>query len=40
MAAAEEASRPCYGLEIDPGYAAVVLERMSSYGIEPKKLPR
>jgi hypothetical protein len=40
MAAAEESGRSCYGIEIDPGYAAVVLERMSKYGIEPKKLPR
>lgn len=30
----EERGRRCYGLELDPRYAAVVLERMSGLGLE------
>jgi DNA modification methylase len=31
MVAAEQLDRVCYGMEIDPGYCAVILERMSQY---------
>ena len=36
MVAAEQLDRTCYGMEIDPGYCAVILERMSSMGIVGK----
>ena len=32
MIAAEQLGRRCYGLEIDPGYAAVVIERLTGMG--------
>jgi len=34
--AAEQTGVRCYGLEIEPKYCAVILERMSKLGIEPK----
>ena len=34
--AAEQGSRICRGVEIDPSYVAVALERMSLAGLEPK----
>jgi len=34
MVAAEQLDRTCYGMEIDPGYCAVILERMSGMGLE------
>jgi len=34
MVAAEQLDRTCYGMEIDPGYCAVVLERMNLMGFE------
>ena len=34
MVAAEQLNRTCYGMEIDPGYCAVILERMSGMGLE------
>jgi DNA modification methylase len=37
MAVAEGMGRACYGLEIDPGYAAVTLERMSKIGVKISK---
>jgi DNA modification methylase len=36
MVAAEQLGRICYGMEIEPKYVAVVLERMSDMGLEPK----
>jgi DNA modification methylase len=36
MVAAERQGRLCYGLELDTGYAAAVLERMSELDLEPK----
>jgi DNA modification methylase len=35
MVAAHNLGRVCYGMEIDEGYAAVILERMSGMGITP-----
>ena len=34
MVAAEQLDRTCYGMEIDPGYCAVILERMNLMGLE------
>tara|TARA_R110000744_G_scaffold13770_4_gene39804 strand:+ start:1919 stop:3061 length:1143 start_codon:yes stop_codon:yes gene_type:complete len=34
MVAAEQLNRTCYGMEIDPGYCAVILERMNLMGLE------
>ena len=36
MVAAEQLGRICYGMEIEPKYIAVTLERMSGMGLEPK----
>jgi len=36
MVAAEQLGRICYGMEIDPKYVAVTLERMAGMGLEPK----
>jgi len=36
MVAAEQLGRICYGMEIEPKYVAVTLERMSGMGVEPK----
>lgn len=36
--AAEKLGRRCFGLEIEPRFCAVILERMSQMGLEPKKL--
>ena len=36
MVAAEQLNRICYGMEIEPKYVAVTLERMSLMGLEPK----
>ena len=38
MVAAEQLGRICYGMEIEPRYTAVVLERMSAMGLEPRLL--
>ena len=35
MVAAQSLDRICYGLEIDPSYVAVILERMNSFGLVP-----
>tara|TARA_R100000664_G_scaffold12082_1_gene19460 strand:- start:11331 stop:11513 length:183 start_codon:yes stop_codon:yes gene_type:complete len=40
MVAAEQLDRTCYGMEIDPGYCGVVLERMSDTGLEPTVIER
>lgn len=37
MVAAHQLDRECRGLEIDPGYAAVILDRMSAIGVEAKR---
>ena len=36
MLAAEQENRICYGMEIEPKYVAVALERMSDMGLKPK----
>ena len=36
MVAAEQLGRICYGMEIEPKYVAVALERMAGMGFEPK----
>lgn len=38
MAAAEQTGRRCCATELDPKYCAVILERMSAYGLEIKKV--
>lgn len=38
MVAAEQLQRRCYGIEIEPKYCAVILERMSAMGLEPKRV--
>lgn len=37
MVAAEQNDRTCYGMEIDPGYCAVILERMSTMQLDCNK---
>lgn len=34
--AAEQCGRICYGMELDPGYVAVILERCEGFGMKPK----
>ena len=36
MVAAEQLGRICYGMDIEPKYVAVTLERMAGMGLEPK----
>ena len=36
MVAAEQLGRICYGMEIEPKYVAVALERLAGMGLEPK----
>lgn len=36
MIAAEKAGMTCYGMECEPGYVAVTLERLSKMGLEPR----
>jgi DNA modification methylase len=36
MVAAEQLGRVCYGMEIEPKYVAVTLERMAGMGLDPK----
>lgn len=38
MVAAEQLGRICYGMEIDPKYVAVILERMADMGLIPELL--
>lgn len=38
MVAAEQLGRICYGMELEPKYVAVTLERMAGMGLEPKLL--
>ena len=40
MVAAEQLGRICYGMEIEPKYVAVALERMAGMGLEPKLVGR
>ena len=37
MVAAEQLKRKCYGMDIEPKYCAVVLERMEEMGLSPEK---
>jgi len=36
MVAAEQTQRICYGIEIDPRFVAVTLQRMQDMGLKPK----
>ena len=36
MVAAEQLGRICYGLEIEPKYVAVILQRMNDLGLTPR----
>ena len=36
MVAAKQLGRKCFGIELEPRYVAVVLERMSVLGLDPK----
>jgi DNA modification methylase len=36
LVACEQLSRVGYGVEIDPGYTAVAIERLADLGLEPK----
>jgi DNA modification methylase len=36
MVAAEQLGRICYGIEIEPKYVAVALQRMTDMGLEPR----
>ena len=36
MVAAEQLGRLCYGMEIEPKYVAVALERLAGMGLEPR----
>lgn len=36
MVAAEQLGRVCYGMEIEPKYVAVALERLSQMGLTPR----
>ena len=36
--AAQKQGRACYAMEIDPGYFAVILQRIQDNGIDPVKL--
>lgn len=38
MLAAEQLGRVCYGMEISPAYCAVILQRMTDAGLEPRRL--
>jgi DNA modification methylase len=35
--AANESGRRCYGMELEPKFCAVILERLARAGLEPKK---
>ena len=36
MVAAEQLGRICYGIEIEPKYVAVALQRMKDMGLQPE----
>ena len=36
MVAAEQLGRRCFGMEIEPKYVAVALERLAGMGLEPR----
>ena len=40
MVAAERERRICYGMEIDPAYVAVILERLTGMGLSPHRVTR
>ena len=35
----EQLARLCYGMEIEPKYVAVALQRMADMGLKPRLLP-
>jgi DNA modification methylase len=37
LVAAEQNGRLCYGIEIDPRYVAVALERLAGMGLMPRR---
>jgi DNA modification methylase len=40
MVSAQATGRVCYGMEIEPKYVAVTLERLSEMGLKPKLAKR
>ena len=38
MVAAEQLGRVCYGMEIEPRYVAVALQRMADMGLSPERI--
>lgn len=36
MVSAEQLGRLCYGIEIEPKYVAVALQRLADMGLEPR----
>ena len=38
MVAAEQLGRVCYGMEIEPKYVAVALQRMADMGLSPERI--
>jgi DNA modification methylase len=38
IVAAEKTGRRCYGMELEPKYVAVTLERLAAMGLEPRRL--
>lgn len=36
MAASEQLNRTCYGMELEPKYVAVTLQRLADMGLEPR----
>lgn len=38
MCASEQTGRKCYGMELEPKYCAVILERMSDMGLSPERI--
>jgi DNA modification methylase len=36
LVAAEQTGRLCYGIEIEPTFVAVALERLAGMGLEPR----
>jgi len=36
MVAAEQTGRICFGMELEPKYVAIILQRMADMGLEPR----
>ncbi len=36
MVAAEQLNRRCFGMELEPKYVAVAIQRLADMGLEPK----